>query len=62
MKNNFTAQDKDQLSPWRQMDKSIEKSPNQITKRNMVKDVNESEFYKDVPKPHQGWQRFQDYE
>lgn len=62
MKNNFTGQEKDQLSPWRQMDKSIEKSPNQITKRNMVKEVNESEFYKDVPKPNQGWQRFQDYE
>ena len=56
MKNNFT-EDKDQeYSPWRQMDKSIEKSPNEITKRNhVIKDANEDEFYKDVPKPNQGW-------
>lgn len=27
----------------------------------MVKDVNEDEFYRDIPKANQGWERFQDF-
>lgn len=41
------------------MDHSADKPS---TNRNpLIKDANESQFYKDVPKANQGWQRFQDF-
>lgn len=56
LKNNFVVDN--ESSPWRVIDKSIEIN----TKRNeIVKDVNEDEFYKDLPKASVGWQRFQDF-
>jgi len=28
----------------------------------MIREVGEDEFYKDVPKPNQGWEKFQNFE
>lgn len=50
-------------SPWKVIDKSIEKSYEIPTRRNeVIKDVNADEFYRDVPKANQGWEKFQDFE
>ena len=51
-------------SPWKVMDTcSVEKSHGDITKRKEIaKDVNASEFYKDIPQANQGWEGFQNYQ
>lgn len=41
---------------------SVEKSHIDTKRNQIVKDVNEDEFYKDVPRANQGWERFQDYQ
>jgi hypothetical protein len=55
LKNNFTNEQP--LSPWRAMDKSIEKSQGEDSRRpkKVVPEVNEDDFYKDLPKANQGW-------
>jgi hypothetical protein len=44
------------------IDKDSEKRAGEASVRNrVIENVREDEFYKDVPKPNSGWEKFQDF-